>query len=621
MSPLPRRFARLAVGLGLGLSSAASVTAALPPVPVPPENPITEPKRVLGKVLFFDEQMSMNNVVSCATCHIPGRGGTDPRIARAAGPDGLANTADDILGSPGVIRADPLNQYLRDLTFGLNPQITSRAANTSINAGYAPELFWDGRATSQFVDPQTGEVAIASGGALESQAVGPPLSSVEMGHDNVDWPKVIAKLRASRPLDLATQIPPDVAAALADKPTYPELFRRAFGDGAITARRIAFALATYQRTLISDQTPWDRFQAGDQTAMTPQQVQGFQAFTSAAQRCNDCHTAPLFTNNTFRNVGVRPPTEDVGRQAITNAPNNADRGKFKVPGLRNVGLKRTFFHHGAVRAAGPGIGTPATLADAVRFYDRAAPNQALPQFPLNQDPLMAQIVLPPQVQTLIVDFLQNALTDPRVAGEQFPFDRPVLVADRPTNRATIVGGGTAGTGGNVPVIIVQTPPMVGLTDFRVGVDRALGGAIARLAVSTTPPTNGRITPDRFVAELTTANAGAGVGIATAFWALTPGTVTPGQPLFVQWFVDDPAAAGGVALSPVASLPIFCGSMGCPPVCPADFNADGVRSPVDVFTYLNTYFSGNLRADMNGNDTLTPSDLFGFLTVYFAGCGA
>ena len=227
----------------------------LPPVPQPPENPITEAKRVLGKALFWDEQLSTSNVVSCGTCHVPSRAGADDRIARHPGIDGILNTPDDILGSPGVIRSDENNDYLPDRIFALQPQITNRSANSPINAGYAPSLFWDGRATSRFTDPQTGQVAIVSGGALESQAVQPPLSSVEMSHDDFDWTSLTDKLARVRPLDLATNIPADVASALADQPDYPELFRRAFGDGAITTRRIAFALATYQRPLVSDQTP------------------------------------------------------------------------------------------------------------------------------------------------------------------------------------------------------------------------------------------------------------------------------------------------------------------------------------------------------------------------------
>ena len=107
-----------------------------------------------------------------------------------------------------------------------------------------------------------------AGGALENQAVGPVLSAKEMAHDARTWAQATTRLAGSRPLAMATDHTPDVAAALQSNPTYPLLFAAAFGDDQITAQRIAFALATYQRSLVSDQTPWDRFQAGDTAALT-----------------------------------------------------------------------------------------------------------------------------------------------------------------------------------------------------------------------------------------------------------------------------------------------------------------------------------------------------------------
>lgn len=335
-------FAGLPVAIGGMLGAAWWSSAALPPVPVPPENPITEPKRVLGKILFWDEQLSTANVVACGSCHIPGRAGADPRQARHPGDDLILNTPDDIVASPGIIRSDAQNDFERDPLFALGPQITGRAANSPVNAAFAPLLFWDGRASGRFVDPQTGAEAIAQGGALESQAVQPPLNNVEMAHADFDWEDMVEKLGRVRPLDLATNLPADVAAVLDSTPTYAELFEAAFGDSTISARRIAFAIATYERTLISDQAPWDRFVAGDQTALTPQQVRGLNALQ--ASNCTVCHTPPLFTNNTFRNIGLRPPNEDTGRMEVTGQP--GDLGRFKVASLRNVDLKRTFMHNG-----------------------------------------------------------------------------------------------------------------------------------------------------------------------------------------------------------------------------------------------------------------------------------
>ncbi len=416
----------LGVFAGIPIAAVAAIGvsyvafASEPPVPVPVENPITEAKRVLGKILFFDEQLSASNTVACATCHTMSQGGADLRQARNPGADGVMNTPDDMIASPGVIHSDSDNNFVRDAIYGLQPQATGRAAPSPINAAYAIDMFWDGRARSQFIDPQTGTVAIANGGGLESQCVNPPMSSAEMGHEGMYWGLIVSKLGSARPLDLATNLPPDVTAALADKPDYGTLFQRAFGDTAITSKRFAFAIGAYERTLISDQTPWDRFQAGDQSALTQGQIAGMGTFQ---QNCAVCHTTNqpgpnqgMFTDQTFRNIGLRPPAEDLGRQIVTG--NTADRGKFKVPSLRNVGLHHTFMHNGMFTS----------IVDVVRFYVRAP--GAPVQFDDNKDPAINGIQFPPQAEAGLVDFVTNGLTDPRGANQQFPFDRPTLFTER-----------------------------------------------------------------------------------------------------------------------------------------------------------------------------------------------
>lgn len=603
----------LPVGVSVLLGGAYLTFAALPPVPRPIENPFSESKRVLGKILFWDEQLSSSNVVSCGTCHSPSRGGADDRIARNPGLDGIINTPDDILGSPGVIRSDVSNAYQRDPVFGLAPQITGRAANSFINSIYSPQVFWDGRAGGRFLDPQTGAVAIANGGALENQAVGPPTSSIEMAHANMNWDEITAKLRRVRPLELATNIPADVASVLSSSPSYPQLFAQAFGDGNITAARIAFAIATYERTLVPDQTPFDRFRAGDPNAMTPAQVQGFNNFQTV--RCSSCHTTAndLFTDHSFRNIGLRPIAEDNGRQAVTNNP--ADRGRFRVPSLRNVGLKRTFMHNGMFQS----------LTDVIRFYARAPGSP--PQFPDNLDPIMPTLNVPPQAAQVIEDFLRNGLTDPRVAAETFPFDRPTLFTNRPQDQAVILGGGVPGTGGIVPRIIAQAPPMIGNRDYRIGVDGTLGGAVATLGVSRNPPLNGRINPEQLLGSVMAAGAGVGTGIATLRWPLLPGMFSQGQVLFAQWFVQDPGAPGATAFSNIARITFFCGSYGCPSACPvADVNNDGGVTIDDLLEYLARYDGGDVRADIDdGSFTNTPDggvsieDLLFFLARFDIGC--
>lgn len=334
----------MALALWVGLTPpAAAQPGGLPPVAFPPENPFSESKRILGKILFWDEQLSSDNTMACGTCHVPGRSGTDPRVGINPGLDGLSGTPDDKRGSPGMVYQDASLEYEAVEFFGLAPQVGTRKANSTIMAIFTPELFWDGRASSQFVDPETGEMIIATGGALESQAVAPVMNDLEMAHADRDWDQVRQKLQKARPLALASDIPPDMASAIAVNPTYPGLFGAAFGDRAITAARIGMAIATYERTLVPDQTPWDRFVAGDQNAMTPAQINGWNQFR--VSRYAACHTPPLFTNNTFRNVGLRPIEEDRGRQDVTGDP--ADRGKFKVPSLRGIGLNATHMHTGS----------------------------------------------------------------------------------------------------------------------------------------------------------------------------------------------------------------------------------------------------------------------------------
>src|SRR5262245_19446234 len=103
--------------LGLGVWSVVVGQAPpgpMPPPPVPPENPITESKRVLGKILFWDEQVSSDNAVACGTCHSPGRAGADGRIGIHPGPDNVTPSIDDIFGSPGVAAKDAGGEPISD---------------------------------------------------------------------------------------------------------------------------------------------------------------------------------------------------------------------------------------------------------------------------------------------------------------------------------------------------------------------------------------------------------------------------------------------------------------------------------------------------------------------------
>ncbi|MFP6829723.1 MAG: cytochrome c peroxidase [Gammaproteobacteria bacterium] len=393
-----------------GIGGWTEVMAQLPPVPIPPENPITEAKRVLGKALFWDEQLSSNNTMACGTCHRPAAGGADPRVGRFTGTDD--RIVDDVWGSPGIVAMNEAGETLQHPVFGHEPQVTTRIAPSNFGALWATEQFWDGRAGSELLDPLTGEVVIASGGALENQALAPLSNSVEMTRPGRTWSELTEKLESVRPLALARNLPPDVAAAIAANPDYPSLFQVAFNDPEITPVRIAFAIATYERTLVADQTPWDRYMAGDEIALPERAADGWRIFQRL--HCVNCHEPPLFTNNDFLNIGLRPTRFDLGRQIVTG--DEEDGGEMKVPSLRNVALRKRFMHTGEF----------SRLPAAIMFYDNGI---ALPGRDEIPDVGIYFFSLNGLDNYDLAAFLRDGLVDPRVANETFPFDRPTLQSE------------------------------------------------------------------------------------------------------------------------------------------------------------------------------------------------
>ena len=192
----------------------------------------------------------------------------------------------------------------------------SRNAPTLWNVAYTQSLFWDGRISS-----------------LEEQAMVPLTHADEMAVG--DPATMVADLRA---ID-----------------EYADLFRAAFGvePDAITPEHVTQALAAFQRTLISDDSPFDRYAAGDFNALTPQQRRGLAIFRSGATRCFECHGAPTFASDTFRVIGV--DSDDPGRAGVVD---DGLFGAFKVPTLRNIALSSPYMHDGSL----------ATLEEVIDFY-------------------------------------------------------------------------------------------------------------------------------------------------------------------------------------------------------------------------------------------------------------
>jgi cytochrome c peroxidase len=519
-----------------------------PPPLTPPGNPTTANKVLLGKALFWDEQLSSSRTMACGTCHILGSDGTDPRSAAAThpGPDGLFGTPDDIHGSPGVVRQDSSGARVGDPLFSVHAQSTGRRAPSAINAAYESQLFWDGRAADAFTDPVSGLVTLPIYAALESQAAGPPVSDVEMGHLGRTWTDIATDLTGRTPLLLADNIPAALQAFIAGQ-DYTQLFDLVFGPGGVTPERIIFAIAAYERTLLSDQSPYD-FYLNGQGSLTAQELNGMNLFN---QNCATCHFDLASTAspglNDFRVLGVRPASEDPGRFNVTGFP--SDMGSFKTPGLRNVALRAPYMHNGGL----------ATLADVMLFYNRGGDFAPV-------DPQLAALAgqLNAHDRDDIVAFL-NTLTDPRVQLEQPPFDRPRLWSEG-ADVPTAFGYGTAGTGGFVPEIVVDGPAYVGNTKFALGLDQALNGAphffVLDFAGSSTPVSvlgqNMYVSlfdPRAYMLGSTQGTA-AGKGWSGITLAIPADPYLVGLPLYGQWVIGDGAGPFGLTSSNAFQTTVF-----------------------------------------------------------------
>jgi len=380
---VPRPFPLLLVLASLVASHAAQDVVGEFPLPAVPEgNPLTPAKVLLGKALFFEEQLSSDDTMACATCHRFEAGGGDPRPAgRHPGVDGRLGTKDDEFGSFGVVQRAADGKALPHALFGAERQVTARTAPSVVNAAFFNVQFWDTRALPTFRD-ERGAVVLQELGALESQAVAPIVSPAEMGHVGRSWADVTAKLASVRPLALASRLPATLAEFVGAAPGYGPLFARAFGDGTITRERIAMALASYERTLVSDQSPFDLG-----TMSAPQQ-RGYEQFLEHGA-CEICHVTgqKLTTDGAVRTISLPDHPRAV-----------------KTPSLRNVGLRTRFMSGGQF-----------TSLDQV--LDHYVSVDFI-QFETHSD------------REALLDFLAGALTDPRVAQGLPPFDRPKLASER-----------------------------------------------------------------------------------------------------------------------------------------------------------------------------------------------
>ena len=328
----------------------------LPRLPQPKDNPVSSAKIALGRKLFYDRRLSLNNTFSCAMCHIPEQGFSSNEMSTAVGVEGRS-----------VRRNSP----------------------TLYNIGYAQLLFHDGRENS-----------------LEQQVWGPLLAHNEMANPSIGY--VVDKVKNS--LD------------------YKGLFEKAFSTGP-TLETIGQAIASYERTLNSADSAFDKWYYAKQAKNVTEDVKrGFSLFTGKAS-CSRCHTinktSALFTDQKRHNTGVgylasmfKDPEQqkvqvapgvfvDVPRQNLaglnTEKPNDlgyyeisqdpTDRWSYKTPTLRNIALTAPYMHNGSL----------ATLEAVVSFYNNGGGANE------NLSPLIRPLNLSDEEQADLVAFLK-ALT-------------------------------------------------------------------------------------------------------------------------------------------------------------------------------------------------------------------
>ena len=242
---------------------------------------------------------------------------------------------------------------------GIDGQLGTRNTPSAMNVLARRALFWDGRAAT-----------------LEEHALQPIANPKEM---DLPIPEALDRLNRH--------------------PVYPELFERVYGSQADSSN-LANALAEFQRTLETSDTPWDRYAVFGQQ-IDSSVIRGKAIFDGKGQ-CLECHFTPDFTDDEFKNIGIFDGKNftDTGRFGITK--DSSDLGRFKVPGLRNVAVTAPYMHNGMF----------ATLEEVVEFYNdtrKIVPN------PINQDALLQKpLGLTREEMNDLVAFMR-ALTDDQFA--------------------------------------------------------------------------------------------------------------------------------------------------------------------------------------------------------------
>jgi cytochrome c peroxidase len=260
-------------------------------IPVSEDNPSTPEKVELGRQFFFDKRLSRDGAVACATCHVPERAFTDGKA----------------------------------IAIGVKQRQGRRNAPSLFNRAYGKAFFWDGRAK-----------------ALEDQPLEAFTNPKEMDLSLHELENRLNRLTVQREQTRTSH--PAVSPGRGQpiqktgegtrKTSYRQRFQDVFGENP-TAQNAAKAIAAFVRTLLSGDSPFDRYEQGDANALSEAAKRGLQIFRGKGN-CIACHSGPLFSDEEYHNTGVSWGKEplDQGRFEVTKR--DSDRGKFKPPSLRNV---------------------------------------------------------------------------------------------------------------------------------------------------------------------------------------------------------------------------------------------------------------------------------------------
>lgn len=302
----------------LGPATAFAVQPPMQALPIvanaPVDNPTTADKIALGRLLFWDPILSGHRDVACATCHHPDFGYAEPLdVSIGAHGHGLGTARAFASGQPARF-------VKRNGQTLLNTAFNGITASGSYEAATAP-MFWDVRTRG-----------------LETQALEPIKAQDEMRGTAYTEAKALAT----------------VVARVAGIGEYQLLFAQAFGaPRAVSAENIGRALAAFQRSLLANNAPFDRYMRGDSTAMTAAQVRGMNAFQAAG--CINCHSGPMFSD-------YQPHILGVSENAKLTVPDSGIKAAFafRTASLRNLAFSAPYMHNGTI----------ATLPLVVQFYAR-----------------------------------------------------------------------------------------------------------------------------------------------------------------------------------------------------------------------------------------------------------